>query len=275
MTPEQSTERRRVLVALDPCAVDPADFEASAQLAAGLGAELVALFVEDSDLIAAADLPVTHLVPAGCRELAALDAAAMRRAFRAAEARARAQLSSVAQRWRLTHSFQVTEVRQAGETLARLTRQDVLTLTGAGGQRAALTRRAAAVRAERAPCPVMLLRRDSRRGQPVAVLYEGDGDNEDGLRLGRDLAAAYGSPLLLLATGEAAEAEAASWLAETGTAGRIERIAAWEATDLARRLCELDAGLAVIDRRAAIGGSLDLDDLAEATRASLVVLGSA
>jgi hypothetical protein len=76
MMAEQSLYRRRVLVALDPCEVDPADFEASARLAAGLNAELVALFVEDSDLIAAADLPVTHLIPAGCQQLAALDAGA-------------------------------------------------------------------------------------------------------------------------------------------------------------------------------------------------------
>ena len=36
MMAEQSVYRRRVLVALDPCEVDPSDFEASARLAAGL-----------------------------------------------------------------------------------------------------------------------------------------------------------------------------------------------------------------------------------------------
>ena len=131
---EQAVYRRRVLVALDPCEVDPADFEASARLAAGLDAELVALFVEDSDLIAAADLPVTHLIPAGCRQLAALDAAAMRRAFRVAEARAREHLSNAAERWHLDWSFEVTEVRQAAETMARLKRDDFLALASTAGR---------------------------------------------------------------------------------------------------------------------------------------------
>ena len=135
MMVDQTVYRRRVLVALDPCEVDPADFEASARLAAGLNAELVALFVEDSNLIAAADLPVTHLIPAGCRQLAALDGAAMRRAFRVAEGRAREHLSSVAERWHLDWSFEVTEIRQAAETMARLRREDFLTVTGAAGRR--------------------------------------------------------------------------------------------------------------------------------------------
>ena len=276
MMAEQAVYRRRVLVALDPCEVDPADFEASARLAAGLNAELVALFVEDSGLIAAADLPVTHLIPAGCRQLAALDAAAMRRAFRVAEGRAREHLSDAAERWHLDWSFEVTEVRQAAETMARLKREDFLALAGTAGRRAVMTRRSAAVHAERAPCPVMLLRRDGRRGQPVAVLYEGE---ERALTLGRELARVYGSPLLVLVAGdgEAAltrrETEAGRWLAASGTAGVAQRVRAQESKAIGRLLCEVDAGLVVVDRRAAVGGRLDIDALAEQTRASIVVLG--
>ena len=284
MMAEQSLYRRRVLVALDPCEVDPADLETSARLAAGLKAELVALFVEDSDLIAAADLPVTHLVPAGCRQLAALDAGAMRRAFRVAEGRAREHLSDAAERWHLDWSFQVTEVRQAAQTMAGLRREDFLALASTAGRPAVMTRRSAAVRAERAPCPVMLLRRDSGRderqdyrgGQPVSVLYEG---GESILVLGRDLARVYDSPLLVLIVGddEAAlaerEAEAGRWLAASGTAGVAQRITARDAAGIARLLCEVDAGLAVVDHRAAVGGTLDIDALAGETRASIVVLG--
>jgi hypothetical protein len=276
MMAEQAVYRRRVLVALDPCEMDPEDFEASARLAAGLNAELVALFVEDSDLIAAADLPVTHLIPAGCRQLAALDAAAMRRALRVAEGRAREHLSNAAERWHLDWSFEVTEVRQAAETMARLKREDFLTLTGTAGRRAVMTRRSAAVHAERAPCPVMLLRRDGRRGQPVSVLYEGE---EGTLVLGRDLARVYESPLLVLVAGEdeaalaQREAEAGRWLAASGTAGVMQRLRAQESKGIGRLLCEVDAGLVVVDHRAAIGGRLDLDVLAEQTRASIVVVG--
>ncbi len=273
---EQAVYRRRVLVALDPCEMDPEDFEASARLAAGLNAELVALFVADSNLIAAADLPVTHLIPAGCRHLAALDAAAMRRAFRVAEGRAREHLSSVAERWHLDWSLEVTEVRQAAETMGQLKKEDFLALAGAAGRRAVISRRLAAVRAERAPCPVMLLRREGRRGQPVSILYEGE---ESALTLGLDLARVYESPLLVLVAGEGEatlaqrEAEAGRWLAASGTAGVAQRITARESKGIGRLLCEVDAGLVVVDHRAAIGGGLDLDVLAEHTRASIVVLG--
>jgi len=276
MMAEQSVYRRRVLVALDPCEVDPSDFEASARLAAGLDAELVALFVEDSDLIAAADLPVTHLIPAGCRQLAALDAGAMRRAFRVAEGRAREHLSDAAERWHLDWSFEVTEVRHAAETMARLKREDFLALASTAGRRAVISRRSAAVHAERAPCPVMLLRREGRRGQPVSVLYEGE---ESALVLGRDLARVYGSPLLVLVAGEGAadlaqrEKEAGRWLTATGTAGVAQRIMARESKGIGRLLCEVDAGLVVVDHGSAIGGRLDLDVLADETRASIVVLG--
>ncbi len=276
MAVEASAVRRRVLVALDPCDVDPADFEASARLAAGLKAELVALFVEDTNLIAAAGLPFARLIPAGCRDLAALDAAAMRRAIRAVEGRAREQLSAVARRWRLDWSFEVTELGRAAETMARLRSEDFLTVSGTSGRRAVVSRRAAAVRAERAACPVMLLRREGRRGQPVSVLFEG----EDGtLALGRDLARIYEGPLLVLAAGEdeavraAREADAARWLSETGTSGVAQRITAADTKGIARLLGEVDAGLVVIDHRAATGGRLDLDALAEATRASIVILG--
>jgi hypothetical protein len=273
---EGRTLGRRVLVALDPCAVDPADFEASARLAAGLKAELVALFVEDSSLIAAAGLPFARLIPSGCRELAALDAAAMRRAIRVAEGEARAQLSSAAQRWRLQWSFEVTEVRRAAEAMARLGSEDFLTLSGASGRQAVVSRRTAAVRAERAPCPVMVLRGEARRGQPVSVLYEGGPST---LALGRDLARVYESPLLVLAAGEdealraEREAEVARWLAESETAGVAQQITADDTAGIGRLLDEVDAGLVVVDRRAAVGGRLDLDALAARTRASIVILG--
>ncbi len=83
--------------------------------------------------------------------------------------------------------------------------------------------------------------------------------------------------VLVAGKGEAAlaqrEAEAGRWLAAAGTAGVAQRITAQESKGIGRLLCEVDAGLVVVDRRAAIGGRLDLDVLAEQTRASIVVLG--
>ncbi len=122
----------------------------------------------------------------------------------------------------------------------------------------------------------MLMRREGRRGQPVSVLYQGD---DSALALGRDLARVYDSPLLVLVAGEdpaaqsEREAAARSWLADSGTPGVAERISARTPESLGRILAEVDAGLVVVDQRAAGGRRLDLDALAEQTRASIVVLG--
>ncbi len=275
---EAAVYRRRVLVAFDPCAVDLEDFESSARLAAGLKAELVGLLVEDSSLIAAADLPVTRLVPAGCRGLAAVDAAAMRRAFRVAAGRAREHLSAVAERWQIQWSFEVTESGRAAQTLAGLSAEDLLALGGTRVRRAVVSRRTAAVRAERVPCPLVLLRPDGGRGRPVAVIYEGD---PAALAVALDLARIYEGPLLVLAAGDGGEAAlelesaAARWLEEQGATGVAQQIAARDAAGIGRLLCEVNAGIVVVDRRAEIGRGLDLDLLAEETPASLVVLGTA
>lgn len=275
---EATVYRRRVLVAFDPCAMDIEDFEASARLAAGLNAELVGLLVENSNLIAAAELPGTRLIAAGCRGLARVDAAAMRRAFRVAEGRAREHLSAAAERWQLQWSFEVTESGRAAQTLSRLGAEDLLALGGTRVRRAVVSRRTAAVRAERAPCPVVLLRPDGRRGQPVAVIYEG---NPAALAVARDLARIYEGPMLVLAAGSGADAaleresEAARWLEEQGAAGVAQQVAARDAAGIGRLLREVNAGVVVVDRRAEIGRGLDLDVLAEETPASLVVLGTA
>ncbi len=274
--------RRRVLVALDPCEADFADFEASALLAAGLDAELVGLFVEDTSLIAAADLPVTTLVPAGCRQLASVDAAAMRRAFRVAAERAREALSATAVRWRLQWSFEVAQAGAAEQAVAKLTAGDLLALHGAGGARRLRTSRAhVGLRAAGARCPVMILRRGGAERQPVVAVYEG---RAPALTLARDLARVHDGPLLILAVA-ADEARlrqrarrAADWLHGAGVAGRVE---AWRARPDAEggfggmplRLRGLYPGFVVIDRRGSLAGRLDLDLLAEEVRASLVVLG--
>jgi hypothetical protein len=274
-TEGRAARKRRVFVALDPCEADLADFEASARLAAGLNAELVALFVEDSSLIAAADLPVTHLVAAGRRGSASVDAAAMRRAFRVAAQRSREAMSAAAARWRLEWSFEVTQTGPAREAMSRLTADDLLALCGMG--RAGRPRGAAGL--ERgAPCPVVKLRRGATRAQPVAVLYEGD---ESLLRLGRDLARIYECPLRVLvfaaeeAVLRAREAEAIAWLGGAGVAARIDLVPSAEAGEAIARLRDAYPGFVLIDRQGVLGRQIDMEALAEQARTSVVVVGGA
>lgn len=265
--------RRRVFVALDPCEADLADFEASARLAAGLNAELVGLFVEDSRLIEAADLPVTQLVPARCRGLSSVDGAAMRRAFRVAAQRSREAMSAAAERWRLEWSFEVTQTGPAQEAVSRLTADDLLALCGMG--------RVGRPRGGPGPdwaasCTVVRLRRGATRAQPVAVLYEG---GETLLRLGGDLARIYESPLWVLvpaaekAVLRARAAEAAAWLAERGITARIDPAPGTALRDVVARLRGAYPGFVLVDRRGDLGGQIDMEALADEVRTSVVVLG--
>lgn len=276
---DRVVRRRRVLVAFDPCEAELADFEASARLAAGLNAELVGLLVEDASLIEAADLPVTHLIPAGCRRMAAMDAAVMRRAFRVAAVQARETLSAVADRWEVRWSFEVTQSGGAIETLSRLTADDLLALCGAArSRRPRLSERTARLKAETAPCPVIVLRREKRGRQPVAIVYEGGVATLD---VGRDLARIYDGPLLIVAAGpdvavvKKRERQALDWLADEGLTGMVQRWTTDDGRDLPGRLRVAYPSVVVIDRRGAVGGTLDLDRLADEAEASLVVLGSA
>ena len=246
------------MMALDACAAAQADFEAAARLAAGLEAELVGLLVEDAALIAAADLPVTRLVPAGCRELAALDGAAMRRALRVAEAQARERLAQAAKRWRLTWSFEVAAAAAARDAMARLERDDLL----------ALTAPRAAWRPAQVPCPVMLQRRGGRHRQPVVLVHEGDAL---ALGLAADLARANEARLLILTGDPLLGAEALDWLAGRQATAALEPLSEAGCERLARRLSGLYPSAIVYDRRGKLGACLDPDQLAEGADAVVVV----
>ncbi len=78
----------RVLVALEAEADAASLLEAAASLVAGLHAELFGLFVEDSELLGAAELPVTRSISSFTEAQAPLDARLMRRALRVSAARA-------------------------------------------------------------------------------------------------------------------------------------------------------------------------------------------
>ena len=279
--PGREGRRRRVLVALDPCEAELADFDALARLAAGLNAELVGLVIEDLSVIEAADLPVTRLIPARCRELASVDAAAMRRAFRVATERVREGLFAAAGRWRLECSFEVTQSAGAARTVAGLAAADLLAFQGAGGAgRLRLSRVHGRLRAAGAPCPVMVVRRGDATRRPVVAVYE---DEARVLDVARDLARVYDSPLLILAAADGEDRlrerarRALDWLHGAGIAGRVETWLAGglggAAVTVAVRLRDAYPGFVVIDERGALGGSIDPELLAEQARASLVVLG--
>jgi hypothetical protein len=252
---------RRILVALDAGEQGLADLEEAARLAAGLQAELVGLFVEDTDLIEAAGLPVARVVSRSARSDTLLDAALMRRALKVWAARSRETLAAAASHWRVRWSFRVARGSLAEQLLVEARDFDLVALGKAGGPvRAARMRSASRSVTERAGCSLLLLRRGPLARRPVVVIFEGAAR---ALALGRTLARVYGCRLLVLAVGgdaaaaEALEAEAAAWLARHDTIGEVDPLAdpAPEAID--ETLRARYAGIVVLDRQGAMTPRLE------------------
>ena len=206
---------RRILVALEAGESAPALLEAAANLAAGLHAELVGLFVEDSELLDAADLPVTRSIPSHAQAQMPLDARLMRRALRIWETKAGDALASAAERWRVKWSFRVVRGTMEEQILAEARSDDLLAL-GTPGKAVRRARLAAASRAvaERAPCSVLLIQAAGGANRPVAVIYDG---SERALVTGERLARIYGRPLVVLAVGDS----------EAATAGLVRQAVLW------------------------------------------------
>ncbi len=273
--PETEPALRRILVALDVSEQSRAALEAAARLAGGLNAELVGLFVEDSDLLRMAELPVTRLV--GARSTGALDPAMLRRAFKVQAAEARQVLERTAERWQIKWSFRVTRgtiaeavVAEAGDfdlvALGRTSRPAVRTAPlGATARRTALA----------ASCSVLVSRSGKRAGCPLVTLYEG---GARALPLTADLARVFACSLIVGILAETPEraatlqAEAEAWLRESGLPGRVERLATAEPGAIHELVQRQDAGLLVVDQRGPLAAKLNLENLLEAQEVPVLVL---
>lgn len=252
---------RRILVALDAGDQGLLDLEEAARLAAGLEAELVGLFVEDTEMLEAAGLPVARVISRHARGDMALDAALMQRALRVWAARSRESLAAAASHWQVQWSFRVARGTLAEQVLSEAGESDLLALGGAGGPlRAARLRSTTHSVTERARCSVLLLRKGPLARRPVVVIFEGA---ERALAVGRALARVYGCQLVVLAVGrdataaEALEEKAAAWLARHETIGEVDPLAAPEPEAIGEGLRARYAGIVVLDRQGALTPRLE------------------
>lgn len=274
--PGEAEAPRRILVALEAGESTSELLEAAASLAAGLHAELVGLFVEDSELLEAADLPVTRSIPSHAQAHVPLDARLMRRALRIWEAKAGDALASAAGRWRVEWSFRVVRGTMEEQILAEVRSHDLLAL-GTPGKAVRRARLAAASRAlaERAPCSVLLMQAAGGADRPVAVIYDG---SERALATGERLARIYGRPLHVLALGDseaaaaALQEEAAAWLERHRGGARVDRHVVDSAAEICEALKRRHPGMLVLDPEGALVGKFGLETLLGELKCSVLVL---
>jgi hypothetical protein len=242
----------RILVALDARPESLRSLERTVALAAELGAEIAALFIEDEELMRLCDLPVVEVTLRG-GTVRRPEAATLRREVRARASAARKALERAAVTRRVAWSFQITRGRIREEVERGSPGTDVVTLR----------------RSTR-------WRRSTGRAAPVvgAVL---EGDDRRPLALAARLAQASGAPLLVLVPEpDLADPDGARARIESAIgADTPATVAGYRPgpEGLAHRLAGLDLDVLVLHAPAITPEALDR--LCGAAGCELIVLGGA
>jgi len=114
---EERAAMRRIMLALDAMNCEAALIEAAALIAAKLEADLDALFVEDADVYAVADLPITQEISLSSAREREISGQRVEQALKSLSREAEQRFSSVVQRSRLKGQFHVTRARR-GEAIS-------------------------------------------------------------------------------------------------------------------------------------------------------------
>ncbi len=247
-------EFRRIVVAIDGSPTSIAALEATAELASAWGSEVVGLFIEDTNLLRMASLPFAREVGSHSGAHRAINPDQFEREFRSQADRARNTLWYMAERFRLTASFQVARGPVKAELVNALRNSDMLAI-GKGGQSVAaslgLGTNAKAVAAD-ASGIVLLYSHVARVTGPPAVVYDGSMIGDKAISAAETLALTLGTPLMVLCPVEAGfgkeeiEEMARKAVANPQVSVEFRRILIQNVTDLARNVRSSGANVAVV-----------------------------
>jgi nucleotide-binding universal stress UspA family protein len=253
---------RRIVLAVDTTSADLTAMERAAVLAARLQGELMALFVEDIDLVRLAEhrqiFAFSTVLPAG-RQLAADN---LKDALRLQAARLRRAVEQAAARQRVKCAFQVRQGRLLAEVLSTAHDDDLVVISWAGDGQGApwasstpLPAAAAAQALAEARAHSVLLLHPSAAVGPVLVAFDGSEAARHGLALAAQVADLDGAVIdvLLLAS-------------------RIEEAEQWGA-DIVASLAETRISVTLLHVPRA--GLQTLTETAAQRRSSLLVLNAA
>lgn len=230
--PAEGVERliRRILVATDASEDSTAALEAAVELASALEAEIRGIYVEEERLIRAGSLPLCREVSLFSKEPRRLDRRDLERQLRAHARRVQGQLQQVAERARVPWSFS-TSRGEVASVIRRAARDvDLVALGATGRSFKEAPGSTVAGLVEDAPSPVLVLRRSTRIGLGVHVVYDGTEAGRRAVALAAELSRREQPPLtvfLLAADEEDAELMAeriGPWLGERGIQPRFRRL---------------------------------------------------
>jgi nucleotide-binding universal stress UspA family protein len=200
----QALTIRRILVALDASTHSLAALEAAAGLAAGLGAELIGLFVEDENLVHLAGLPFAQEVTSPSAASQPLSSDKMERSLLLQAWQARRALEEAAERVQAKWRFQTVRGQVTASVLKAALEADLLAMGRVSrplSSRSHLgsTARAASARTKGS---VLLMEQGSDLSYPVLVTYDGTPAARQALATAVRLAKAGGDNLTVLLLGD-------------------------------------------------------------------------
>jgi hypothetical protein len=228
--------------------------EATAELAAAWGAEVVGLFIEDTNLLRMASLPFAREVGSHSGAHRAINPDQFEREFRSQAGRARNTLWYVAERFRLTASFQVARGPVRAELVKALRDADMLSM-GKGGRSVAASLGLgtnAKLVAGNGEGVVLLFSHVASVSGPPAVVFDGSEVGEHAVEAAAELASTLDTPLMVLCpvevelSKEEIESRARKAITNQAVALEFRRIVIENVADLARNVRSSGANVAVV-----------------------------
>lgn len=260
----------RILVAVDPCAQSPLALESAAALAELVQAELIALFVEDLNLIHLAGLPFASEVDRRSGSARRLDSPQMVRALRGQAEQARRELQRIGKQRQIRTTMKIVRGHYLAEALTASSDMDVSFLFRTG--RARLLGPAAAQAASLAANRKI----DARR--PVWAFFNGSAGAARALALAKQLTAPEKKDLIVLlpplakAAVEALQREATAALGDRGASARFRYLASNASSDLAYAIRQEGGSLLLIERDNALLTEGDAQSLLDAINCPVVLV---
>jgi nucleotide-binding universal stress UspA family protein len=260
---------RRILVAMDAAAHDPALLDAAAALASRFAAEIVGLFVEDLDLLRSAELPFVRQVSFLTASAEELDAPATERELRVMADRAERRLTAAAHRHGVKCSFRVVRGHVAREVSAAAEEADLVIVEETARP---LTRhlrlpapcRDATLQVSRS---VLLFRRGADTEGPIGVVYDGSPEADQALAMAARLTGEGERTLEVLlvpspvARGADLEHRARQRLGSHAGEVRLRALGPTALPQIGRVLRDLGVGLVVLHASSAAARGADIENV--------------